>query len=279
MAIPLILLDVDKTMIDQNFRLTDSEVLLQIKKMIEAGWQIGLNSDRPFLQLSAFRRQWRLNGPLICEMGNAVYSAADERPLFEDDFLRRQFNELFLEVIAEIREKYPKVTILIGDIPEILSLLDSIPSAKPESYILVSGQRRFSFGLNVRMKISGRLIPEKALLKRTAEISVRLFSEIFRHAARAIIDYNDYGSCILHSPRANKAKGFAVLKNHCVYSAVVVIGDSQADYISDPGVVHCGVANAEDAFKRECCFVASQTFSAGVRECLDWVEQTILLPR
>lgn len=274
MGKPLILIDLDKTLIDENFKLTEPAALSQIQKMQKAGWTIGLNSDRPSPTLFSYRRQFRMNGPVVAEMGNAVFGA-DSSVLFENDNIARTIDELLQKFILKIRQQFSGVIIVIGDTPAILASFKHGFSASAEVFLIINGLRRFSFGFNTRRRSNVHFEIEPDLLKEASAIAIQLFREIFAKNPKAIVNYDEYGSCILHLPDAGKDHGVDILRTHEQYAPITIIGDSRADYTGDKSIVHCAVANAEESYKTVCQFVAKKTYSAGVQECLEWIEQIV----
>lgn len=47
----LLLIDLDKTLIDKNYKINDDRINSEIRRLQAGGWQIGLSSDTPLVTL------------------------------------------------------------------------------------------------------------------------------------------------------------------------------------------------------------------------------------
>ena len=62
---------------------------------------------------------------------------------------------------------------------------------------------------------------------------------------------------------------------YIAYKKIFMIGDSVLDNCGhDPRIIHLAVGNAEAKYKQICKFVAKGEVTAGVAECLEWIEKT-----
>ena len=57
----LILIDLDKTLIDPQYQITDESVIGEIERVQSLGWNLGLSSDTALEPLKIWRKRFHLN--------------------------------------------------------------------------------------------------------------------------------------------------------------------------------------------------------------------------
>lgn len=86
------------------------------------------------------------------------------------------------------------------------------------------------------------------------------------------LDFNSkYGIAIAGPLGANKTNGSIFLQRSFPEADIFMIGDSAADIIDDNHVVVCSVGNGSDVLKSKSKFIANQSYTAGLGECLNWI--------
>lgn len=68
----LVLIDLDKTLIDTNYQPNDGRINSEIKRLQNGGWQLGLSSDTPLLTLQRWSDIFGMSGPIIAERGALI---------------------------------------------------------------------------------------------------------------------------------------------------------------------------------------------------------------
>lgn len=80
-----------------------------------------------------------------------------------------------------------------------------------------------------------------------------------------------YCIAIARAVGATKTGGCAVLRQMYPGATIYMIGDGEADVLSDEGVIHCAVHNAVPRLKEHARFVSRLDVTQGLEECLRWI--------
>ncbi|MBU1132394.1 HAD hydrolase family protein [Patescibacteria group bacterium] len=268
----LILIDVDGTLTDASYQITDSGITRKIMEMQKQGWTIGLNSDTPFSRLEARARALHLNGLLICELGNSIHQINPTQLIWEERH-KESFAELNERFQEAAKKSFPEIIRRENDLKFSLERFrnELLPHGS-EIWILHHASRRHSFAFQLIKKTPRGDIFVDRLLIRLAECAQRLFLEIFHKEPLADVNHK-YGVCILHHKDSRKSKAAAAVFAILGYEKIYMIGDSMSDFLNHPCVVQCAVGNASIEYKRECSIVAKNHLASGVIECLGQIKE------
>lgn len=281
MTVPMILLDVDHTLITQNFQLTDETIQEKIQTLQHRGLPVGLNSDRPFKTLNGYTQRLGLNGLVICERGNVIHRG--EEILYERFHLRKLMHDVRLTFIDLINQTHPDINLLIGDSEKLFFKLKALFRDQPLlRFVLLNKSRQFSVAFNSLQMLAGteheQLVPEETAWQAHVALSQQL-ATIFHQLSGLTPDLGIYRinhATIVHHPDTEKSNGTRHLLDTNLASHIYMVGDTTQDFLgSDPRYTHCAVANAQPEFKANCQFVAPRDFTQGVVDCLDWIEQNL----
>ena len=80
-----------------------------------------------------------------------------------------------------------------------------------------------------------------------------------------------YGIAVSNVKGISKSDGYFVIRKLYPKAKFFMIGDSDADIITDRKVIHCAVGNASSNLKLKSQFVAERSITEGLRECLHWI--------
>lgn len=268
----VLLLDIDKTLIDIRYQLTDANVVSAIADLQAAGWEVGLHSDTPIPRIAYWHERLGLNGPMIAELGNCIVDSR-EQVVFSRDDLQQGMNQLRALFVDHLVQEHCQLTTLLGDVSVNKDMLYALAPVWPKEYsfVLVHGLRSYSFGMYA-LKIKRRtLVYDLERLKVLAEQARGLFVQVFDE--EPFFDLNeDYGICILQSLSARKGQVVAPLRD-LGYQTVVMAGDSMSDNLGNPDVLQCAVGNAGSEYKVVCQFVAQAPMATGVIEIIEWLQK------
>lgn len=256
----IILVDLDGTLIDNSYNLTDNKIAEVVKKAQRQGWQIGLSSDTPLEALRLWRQRLYMNGPIIAEKG-AILEINDQIFIDESDV------EKFTLSLQEIERNFLKSSVLLWRGNPVEALKSNIKIGLPgETVVLVNALRTCSLSFFVRE------VDQEGNLKLNSELT----TEIVREARKFYPDFNDlgedlnydYGIVIAMRKGVNKRKGTQSLMSELGLKQVAMIGNSMSDFIGEDIARHFAVANASDSFKERCDYIASKPLTKGVSEIL-----------
>lgn len=270
----VILCDLDKTLIDREYKLTVplSTLTRVIQQTQDEGLLIGLNSDTPLLPLQAWAREFGMRGPVIGEMGR-VLTLSPEGPAREHGKLSDLFLSLKREVVVRAHEEFPQAFVGIGDVTEFIRHESRIYGVDRRA-ILVNAYRRFSFSAYALSNRSGKLNPDdNDFFEQFYDLVLRLVETNL-----TLLDKPDpnpeYGILILHEKGASKALGIeALFEEMPAEIEVVMIGDSDSDIVNTNRPVKvCAVSNASKALKEKALetggIVADRPYTEGVVQIL-----------
>ena len=265
-----ILIDLDETMIDTGYRLTDNGINEAIKVAIAKGYRVGINSDSALPTCQAWYQRLGMNGAIVFEHGAAISltgtdvttpSGHEQAGRFDDlrqslvQTLHSDTNELFVSLVEGVQVIRGKDVLLDLD-PQIREL------------VLISPLRMWSLCLFTRVRNNQffDFAPELLALV-VAELKKIVAAD--SRFGNMWWDINpDYSICILHDASTKKCRGVAKLLNETGGSQLIMIGNSMSDYIGDPRVTQFAVANASAEYKQRSDRVASLPLTSGVVELL-----------
>ena len=252
----LILIDLDKTLIDTTYRTTDDGIVSVIQRAQRNGHVIGLSSDSSLQTLGAWRERLGMRGPVLAERG-AVYQQQLQEPMPTGSADQGDFDLLRSFFVAHLKTQ--EFDVILCDPSEMIR--DRQIGQKTSATALVNAFRRWSFHASF-------LNDTNAIQKATM-----IFEEARRglkwHSDNFDLDANpEYNLFIVHDQRSRKAFGMKKLMSDLNVERAVVIGDGANDYTGLSGVDHWAVGNATEAYKKQCERIAHATYTSGVAELL-----------
>lgn len=253
----LVLIDLDKTLIDESYQLTDIGIRSAIQAAQNKGHSIGLSSDSSFTTLGIWHERLGMNGPILAERGAAYKiprqeptptGSADEkvfrtlRDFFEDHLIKLGYDVILCD---------PSITVCEND-----------PSDFTTKSILVNAFRRWSF--------HAVFLGNDNALRTAREIFDEACDEYSWSPSDFDLDFNfEYCLLIIHDKLTNKTFGMKRLMEDVQVEKAVIIGDDLNDYTGLPSVSHWAVGNASDDYKIKCDRIAKATYTSGVIELIN----------
>lgn len=273
---PLVLFDLDETIIDTTYRTTVHETRLRevVQRAQRAGFILGLNSDSPIGVLRRHATQYGFSGPIIAERG-ALYAPTLEGDVVDVTDLGETFVTLRHRMVdALARAPLSRVgAVLLGDVRDWVNHLPPAPDTASPDVVLVNSLRARSFGLWVRRydhregkwRISAEAT--KPVLDLLADVGHGVFGREWDELDR---DLNPaYGLCILHHKATRKNVATGRLLEGQKHRKVYMVGDSINDHLPGLPVIHCAVGNASEAYKSLSAHVSGSPRTEGVIEILE----------
>jgi hypothetical protein len=123
----LALFDLDGTLINESYQVTDDGIYQAIQQAQDAGWRVGLSSDTPYEPLAAWRDKFGMNGPIIAENGAVVELTSGEL-LFDAHFCRASLR-FFVRNVSSTGE----LTVNAGATTHIAALCEQFELSGNES--------------------------------------------------------------------------------------------------------------------------------------------------
>lgn len=261
----MVLIDLDRTLIDEDYQLREAGLVDAIRQKRAEGWEIGLNSDTPLPTLNWWWHQLDMNGPIVCEKGAEVVYP-------EDDGLVVLTKAAVLidaakaDIVETLMQRSGTI-FLHGDATGFVRSVRSLPGVLANSLVCYNGLRKYSIGFFVRgVAKDGTLVLDEKLAQAVVD-AVR------HHVPRSDLltpGELDPAYCFYYINPADVSKGAASLRvfEDCHVDRRVIIGDSMSDFVESDSVELCAVGNGSPSFLRLCSRVAKGHYASGVREIL-----------
>ncbi len=267
----LVLIDLDKTLIDEQYSITTKRIFGAISIMQEGGWTLGLNSDTPLLPLQEWHNSSpfssfkglhpKINGPIIAEKGALVQFTDGTRiALSNAQEIIMQTKEMLVKKFVSISEN----TLFIGDATEFVHVGRWI-TGYSNVLIALNNLRQYSlsfFVRGIRNRYEGLIMDRELFREILGQIQPLIPNELVQSQSE------EYCIFLLHPRDCNKTQGVAEIITKESYDRVIMIGDSINDFIDLPNVDTMAVGNAQQALKDVAVYVAKETYSFGVAEIL-----------
>ncbi len=272
----IVLFDLDKTLVDESYRATDSVGLT--RALVQAktnGILCGLNSDTPLPRLLSWHRTLGFDrfqaAPLIAENGALV--AIGERTTYVSDSLR-SFSALRKAAISRLDRPMESTLAICCDALEAVQNWQvgvNLPFGF-KAFVFIDHLRECSFAAWYRsVNKAGHLLRD-VRFARKCDSRLRA-AELPVSDAQVAWDFNqEYCLTIIRDNEVTKTQGRAQLvQQYGGGCACYMVGDSRIDIIDLPSVVHCAVANASDDLKGLAAYTATSSHTQGCIEILSWI--------
>lgn len=275
MNAPLILLDVDETLVDKHYNLTCSSSMwtTALRRFGARGAIIGLNSDSAYETLQKHANAYGIHGPIVAERGALVSKNSDAQVQCMNTHARdfKKLQQAFLRALI-VGARLGKYLTVIGHVNEISNGLPSIPrnACTNDIAVLVNGFRFCSLSFFVRKRCRRIWTKDAEALDEVIGIVNSLgLKRVPRLWEMKDVDRNlDYGVCIFHHQQTQKSLACNPLVQMFGKRKIYMIGNSMSDYMNDDRIMHCAVANARRDFKDRCVMVAKNDHTHGVIELI-----------
>lgn len=259
----LMLVDLDKTLIDSNYQITDLGVIDEIARIQSRGWQVGLSSDTPLDALKNWRRRFGLNGPIVAERGAIVW-LPDEKEFVipkAEDF----FSNLRQTLIARLVKE--RVSFVHADVTQLLRTNPILPDMIDPRMILIQAHRRCSLTFyGRRISEDGKLTIDNDLVSNLVSVTRNIVGE---PPFDLLEDHNpEYGIYILSPKSVDKRSGTLRLMETLGIASVGRVGDSSSDIVGKDIAYHYAVGNAKPELKAVSEYISLALYTAGVVDIL-----------
>lgn len=271
---PLVLIDVDWTLLNDLFEFEPNGLKEKVATMVAAGWEIGLMSDRPQNELMEFRDELGLNGPLLAELGNIlIYPRLDIVKCLRTYDERAKMSMFTKRAILTLMEKFPDLPLLLSSNVRQFREFQDLNWPREKVIAALHTQRRTSFLVNVhRYSPTGPLEAGAEPVRSIARVLRTQFKDDFFTEPFLFVSEKKQGCALFHFADASKARAAKYLFDERLTDSIAMVGDMIWDNLHDPRAIQLAVGNADEEYKKLCRFAADKPFSSGVGQCLDWLK-------
>lgn len=268
----LILLDLDNTLIDADYRLTvpENEFRTVVQELASKDVRVGLCSDSAVITLRQWADRLGLTGPIVAERGAVVWDSARQTENIldiEETTWFRDFRESFINAVMR---NFPGAAIMIGDATRFVKDR-GVNAALTQHVFAINGFRvaSFSFFACRPKNDQSALEPDSELLERASELAAEIAVTYGKKKEDLFWDENSqYGILIMHASTTEKWRGVSTLIDQLKPEQTIMVGDGISDFLDLPHVAQYAVNNADPRYKAKATFVAESSLTKGVIECL-----------
>jgi len=283
---PLILFDVDETLVDTGYEFTvpHGDVTAAIRRAETNGAIVGLNSDSGLATLKRYAVRAGMTGPIIAERGALVQEERGVPPevLIPEAARFRELRGRFLTALMREDRSLTYWVILsafVNDLAKPKAMPPLRPLISTDIAVLVNGSRLCSCSFYVRKQtwnVEWSWASDDVALDAVIAILEEAGEEIPDLWAVRDVDRNPtYGICVVHHRDTQKSRAVDWILEHAGARPVYMIGNSTSDDLGDPRVIQCAVGNAKDVYKARCLetggFVAERPLTEGAIEILEHI--------
>ena len=269
----LIFIDLDKTLIDSDYKTTlpKAELAKYFRKVSKKDLVVGISSDSAIGTIEDIANECNIIGPIIAENGSLLSTTANPG-VHEENIKKVNFFPDLRKAIME--QLYGKTTaIVVGNVNLLSrSLRGSTYNLGPiDRIIMVNAYRRASMSFYAIGKVKGKWQKTRGIIEEAVKDVKGIIRKDFPGCLkRCVFDVNhDYGICIIREKGVSKSSAIPKIKKKYPGYEIYVIGDSMGDLYNISGIIHCAVGNASLEFKKRCLLIAKNSYSKGVVELVD----------
>lgn len=259
----VVFFDLDETLVDKDYQITDIKVVDSMREMQQQGWILGLNSDTPLSALEVWSDRFGLKGPIIGERGGVVKY---EGKVWCDEKLSAIFGECQKRIV-NMAKYLPHSYVWEGDQVDLLRRGDRLPQAIGLTAILVGNLRSISASFHIRkVDNDGRLINDVE----TYNNVIGVLRDSYPKLSSLLVDENsEYGIVILSSSEVTKRVGMQKIMSLASWTQVGMVGDSDTDFVGHDLAVQYAVANSRLSYTQRADYLAGGSYATGVKEICD----------
>lgn len=273
----IVFLDIDGTLLDENYRSNDPSLKRTITEQQAEGVIFCLNSNRSLEDLLPIAKRFCIQGPLIGENGIFSYDPKTQQTRY---FVEPSHLSAFVEqkqiherlILQTINELYGDTNVawINADTVNVLTHKPSLDNIAEDSIVALNNMyRRYTSSVHILKKVGNRLVPieEKHLASITDIVSQKAGKQ-----KRMDINYSSSFSNILLTPsETSKRRAVKILlKDHKIDSQYVFgIGDEYNDYRMIQGSgTFLTINNANEKVKKVSKISATKPYAKGVHELI-----------
>lgn len=257
------LIDLDGTLLDMQYQVTDERIYSTVQRLQDSGWQIGLSSDTPYAGLKLWQDRFGMQGPMIAERG-ALVAVGDS--LLYDKEQAAAFAAATQAAAAIATQRY-----VFWEGNPVEALRQGLRVGDPgDTVVLLNNLRQCSLSYFVRQ--AGKDGELAIANDRTAAVAAELRATYPDFADLEEDVNDDYGIVIVSRTGTTKRAGTQKLMSALGVERVAMLGNSMGDYIGEDIAAQLAVGNADVPYARLSACQASGTFTTGVVELLEYLE-------
>jgi hydroxymethylpyrimidine pyrophosphatase-like HAD family hydrolase len=260
----LALFDLDGTLIDDNYQITDRSIYSAVAEAQDVGWKVGLNSDTPYEALEVWRERFGMKGPIIAEKGAVV--ELDGMPACDNGDVAA-----VLDARENIGCYAAKQGIAVWSGNPVEAIRTGLRVGEPgQTAMLINTLSRCSLRFFVRtVDVDGNLQLDDVRTQQVIQ-DCRQFFPAFDSLEE---DNNPASGLLIVSRRGvTKRAGVLRLMSSIGLSRCIMVGNSMSDFIGNDIAEQVAVSNASLDFKQAASVVVDESLTTG---CVSILRQLV----
>ncbi|HVA83011.1 MAG TPA: HAD family hydrolase [Candidatus Aquilonibacter sp.] len=257
----IVLLDIDGTLVDPDYKINSSSIFGVIKKCESQGALFALNSNRAIEDLLPIYDQFFLNGFIIGENGSFSLLPGQKMEQYVDP---EQINALSAALPETLESSFSGSKFLRED---TISFLKA-PTIKNSSTLFVVNKfRKYTLSIFVGSVAEGKFIKNITLAK---EVSSAISQKIMELGLKLEVVVSPvFGNVLINPSGCSKSSTFEkiVKRDYSGYSTVM-ISDDESDSMINSVENFYTLSNASEKIKRKASYVSKYQYTKGVEEIL-----------
>ncbi len=262
----VLLFDLDKTILDTNYQLTDTRFLDEVKRLTQSGWSLGLSSDSPLESLQNWRTLFDMSGPIIAERGSVVWVPGQGIiSVCKHSGVFTRLRQGFIEYLLQNRRPF-----YYGDVTQVIRNKTSFPGLIEKQLVFVQAYRRCSFNFYCRrISAAGSLEIDNDLTQELHAVAMNLLGQV---EFQIMEDFNpEYGILILSPMAVTKRAGTLSLMEILQIPDVGMVGDSANDILGNDITTQYAVGNSTEELTAVADYQSKMPFTEGVVDILSQI--------
>lgn len=269
----VILLDIDGTLLDTQYRPNYPTLKNLIVRAQTEGIVFGINSNRALEDLLPVAEMFGISGPLVGENGLFVYYAAKrEIKYFLNDSqleaLRKTKQEIEVKLQHLLQQKFPSSQIRWQQTDTVEEVAEHKKSSYKEGTIIAQNNkfRKYSISIYLKRYSGGELQPLMGLVP----VFVSKLSAMFAKHNVTITFSPLYTNILVYSTLTSKRYATEqLIKDKYPGGSLFAIGDEMNDYYMASGIGNfLSVSNAPAPVRNKAKAVSKAPYAEGVYELI-----------
>ncbi|MDE1870149.1 MAG: HAD family phosphatase [Candidatus Micrarchaeota archaeon] len=257
----IVLLDIDGTLVDPDYKINSNSIFDVIKKCEAQGALFALNSNRAIEDLLPIYKQFFLNGFIIGENGAFFTFPGQKMEQYSD---AKQIVSLAAELSKLLESSFPGSKFLTRD---TVSFLKS-PNIKNSGELFVANKfRKYTMSIFVGKVVDGKFVKDIPLARLVASAVSAKIADL--GLKLEIVVSPVFGNVLINPIGCSKASTFEkIVERDYKGCPTVMISDDESDSMIGSVGTFYTLSNAPESIKNKASYVSDYEYTKGVEDIL-----------
>ena len=273
--LPLVFLDIDGTLLDNNYQSNSNKLAPFILELQKTGFIFALNSNRALEDLLPVANSFSIEGSLIGENGSFIF---DRKTKQVTKLLTQEQEETIknsLTLVKDLIETFIKnelnsKNVFFIESDTVSELSDNPRTDYPEGSLIILNNkfRKYTLSIHIRKVKDKRYIMDTEALK----VLLKFLRKNITSNDIIIDSSTTFNNILVYSSAVSKRTGIEFLKNNYPDRNILFIGDEENDYKMSKNTGNFyTLANANDKTKKLATYISPFPWAEGVYDILQHI--------